>query len=203
MINSLKARLTVSRPRCALALSLLLAPSIGTAALVDNLTIGNPKALSLGNAVTADPPGVDSIHYNPAGLARVQGREALLKLAVAYFNFRAEFGDYHPQAQEEIDKWALGETDPVENSVSESDQIMLKVPFVDGRTEWPLPVMIVPTGGAAYVPEGKDYTLGTAAFAPMAAGYQRDDDDPGRFMGKEMALTRLTYFSPTIAFKIK
>lgn len=44
--------------------------------------------------------------------------------------------------------------------------------------------------------------LGTAAFAPLAAGYLRDDDDPGRFMGKEMALTRITYFSPTIGFKL-
>lgn len=202
MINSLKARLTVSRPRCALALSLLLAPSIGTAALVDNLTIGNPKALSLGNAVTADPPGVDSMHYNPAGLARVEGREALLKLALAYFNFQADFGEYHPQAQEQIDIWGLGENDPVVNSHSETDTIMLKIPFVEGRQEWPLPAMIVPTGGAAYRPEGANYTIGTGAWAPMAAGYKREADDPGRFMGREMALTRLTYFSPTIGFKL-
>ena len=38
------------------------------AALVENLTMGNAKALALGNAVTADPPGVDAIHFNPAGL---------------------------------------------------------------------------------------------------------------------------------------
>ncbi|HVL00603.1 MAG TPA: outer membrane protein transport protein [Dongiaceae bacterium] len=172
------------------------------AALVENLTIGNPKALALGNAVTADPPGVDSIHFNPAGLTRVQGREGLFKVAVAYFNFRAEFGDYHPLAQAEIDKWGMGETDPVENSVSETDDIMVKVPFVEGRTEWPLPAIIVPTGGAAYRPAGKDYTIGTAVYAPMAAGYVREDDDPGSLMGKEMALTRLTYFSPTIGFKL-
>ncbi|MFZ5605385.1 MAG: OmpP1/FadL family transporter [Pseudomonadota bacterium] len=180
----------------------LLGASQAQAALVENLTLGNPRALALGNAVTADPPGVDSIHFNPAGLARVEGREGLFKLTAAYFNFRAEFGSYHPDAQAEIDKWALGETDPVENSVSETDDIMVKVPFVEGRTEWPLPMIIVPTGGAAFRPEGKEYTLGTAAFAPMAAGYVRDDDDPGSFMGKEMALTRITYFSPTIGFKL-
>lgn len=188
--------------RCAFASLFLCLAQLAPAALVDNLTIGNPYALSMGNAVTADPPGVDSIHYNPAGLARVTGREGLFKLALAYFNFKAEFGDYHPIAQAEIDKWALGEVDPVENSVSETDQIMLKIPFVEGREEWPLPAMIVPTGGAAFRPAGTQYTLGTAAFAPMAAGYQRGDDDPGRFMGKEMSLTRLTYFSPTIGFKL-
>jgi long-subunit fatty acid transport protein len=172
------------------------------AALVENLTLGNPKALALGNAVTADPPGVDSIHFNPAGLARVQGREGLFKLTAAYFNFRAEFGGYHPAAQEQINNWGLGETDPIENSVSETDEVVLKVPFMEGRQEWPLPLIIVPTGGAAFRPAGRDYTLGTAAFAPLAAGYVRDDDDPGRFMGKEMALTRITYFSPTIGFKL-
>lgn len=183
--------------------SILLAVSpFCSAALVDNLTIANPKALALGNAVTADPPGVDSIHFNPAGLARVTGREGLFKLTAAYFSFRSEFGSYHPDAQQLIDTWGLGETDSVENSVSETDDIVLKVPFVDGRQEWPLPMIIVPTGGAAFQPVGKGYTLGTAAFAPMAAGYVRADDDPGRFMGKEMALTRITYFSPSIGFKL-
>ncbi|HEY9029401.1 MAG TPA: hypothetical protein VIP05_34260, partial [Burkholderiaceae bacterium] len=37
------------------------------AALTDNLAV-SPVAMSLGNAVTADPPGIDSIHANPAGL---------------------------------------------------------------------------------------------------------------------------------------
>ncbi|AUM11561.1 OmpP1/FadL family transporter [Ketobacter alkanivorans] len=184
------------------ASALLVVSPLCSAALVDNLTIANPKALALGNAVTADPPGVDSIHFNPAGLARIQGREALFKLTAAYFNFKAEFGSYHPDAQAQIDTWGVGATDSVENSVSETDDIVIKVPFVDGRQEWPLPVMIVPTGGAAFRPAGKDYALGTAAFAPMAAGYVRDDDDPGRFMGKEMALTRITYFSPSIGFKL-
>ena len=38
--------------------------------LGQNLTIANAKALSLANAVTADPPGPDSLHFNPAGLYR-------------------------------------------------------------------------------------------------------------------------------------
>lgn len=184
----------------ALVASSLLIPAVGQAELVNNLTIGNPKALALGNAVTADPPGVDSIHFNPAGLARVKGREALLKLTLASFNFNVEFGDFSPQAQAEIDKW--GYDDSIDNTTSEADGIVLKIPFVDGRTEWPLDWLIVPTGGAAYVPHGHNFTVGTAAYSPMAAGYVRNEDNTGRFMGREMALTRLTYFSPTIAFKL-
>lgn len=181
----------------------MLALSTGaSAALIENMTIANPKATALGNAVTADPPGIDSIHYNPAGLARVKGREGLFKLSVVSFTFGAEFGSYHPLAQAEIDKWGLDETDPVENSVSETDTPVIKVPFIGGRTEWPLPVVIVPTGGAAVNTPGTNYTWGTAVFAPFAAGYQRADDDPGIYMGKELGLTRLTYFAPTIGFKL-
>ena len=54
--------------------------------VADSLTIGNAKALSLGNAVTADPPGIDSIHFNPAGLARIKGRVLQLKMVAADFS---------------------------------------------------------------------------------------------------------------------
>src|SRR5690606_36495113 len=61
-------------------LAAVLLPVTCPAAIVENLTMGNAKALSLGNAVTADPPGLDSIHYNPAGLARLDGRQYNLKV---------------------------------------------------------------------------------------------------------------------------
>ncbi|RLP54431.1 MAG: hypothetical protein D6160_10385 [Ketobacter sp.] len=186
--------------RCTLVTCFLLGPQLSYGELVNNLTIGNPIALALGNAVTADPPGVDSIHFNPAGLARLKGREALFKVAAASFNFDVEFGHFSPQAQAEIDKW--GYDDSVDNTRSQADSIYLKVPFVGGRTEWPLDFLVVPTGGAAFAPEGANYTIGTAAYSPMAAGYGRNEDNPGRFMGREMALTRITYFSPTIGFKL-
>ena len=185
-----------------LSMPLILAlPHNANAALIENMTIAHPIATAMGNAVTADPPGVDSIHFNPAGLARIEGREGLLKIAVISFSFGVDFGSYDPVAKQEIDKWGLGQTDPVENTSSQSDTPVLKIPFVEGRTEWPLPIVVAPTGGAAYRAPGSDYTLGTAAFAPFAAGYVRDDDDPAIFMGKELALTRITYFSPSIGFQ--
>lgn len=185
---------------CVLAATCVTVSSSASAALVENLTIGSPKALALGNAVTADPPGIDSIHFNPAGLAKVQGREALLKVALASFNFRIEFGDFSPEAQQQLDIW--GKEDPVENSVSETDTAMLRIPFREALVEWPLPFIVVPTGGAAFRPDGENYVLGTAAYSPMAAGYKRDKDDPGRFMGEELSLVRLTYFSPTIGIQL-
>ncbi len=171
------------------------------AAVVENITIGSAKALALGNAVTADPPGIDAIHYNPAGLADVDGRIVQLKGIVAAFQFDATFGEYTPAAQEQIDYWGVGQ-DEIENSESSTTTAALKLPFMEETKEWPLPFIVVPLAGVAYSPPGSDLTFATSVYAPVAAGYQRDEDDPGRYMGKYLSVVRLTYFSPTVAWKV-
>ncbi|MCG8668163.1 MAG: outer membrane protein transport protein [Pseudomonadales bacterium] len=178
----------------------LLFSNIVMAAVVENLTLGNAKALALGNAVTADPPGIDSIHFNPAGLARIEGRQYQLKLLMAALNFGVDFGDHEPQTQAVIDEY--GYEDEAANSSSETSTIGLKLPFSEGVTEWPLPFLVAPLGGAAYSPYGSDITFATAVYTPMAAGYIRDKNDPARFMGQEMSLAKITYFSPSVGVRI-
>lgn len=178
-----------------------LAAKPASAALVENLTVGSAKALSLGNAVTADPPGLDSIHYNPAGLANMDGRIMQLKGIVAAMKFDANFGEYSPEAQEQIDYWGVGQ-DEVENSQSSTSTAALKLPFMKKTKEWPLPFIVVPLGGAAYSPPGSDLTFATSVYAPVAAGYQREEDDPGRYMGKYLSVVRITYFSPSVGWRV-
>ena len=57
-----------------LALLAMLVPGVANAELLQNLFIDN-KAMSLGNAVTADPTGIMDIHFNPAGLTTLDGRQ--------------------------------------------------------------------------------------------------------------------------------
>ncbi|MEZ5507819.1 MAG: hypothetical protein R3F38_18400, partial [Gammaproteobacteria bacterium] len=76
----------------ALAAGIFIA-SHAQAQLLNNVTIGNPKALGMANAVTADPPGVDSIHFNPAGLSKIQGRQRQVKVLVASMQLESEFGE--------------------------------------------------------------------------------------------------------------
>lgn len=172
----------------------------GQAAVVENITLGNAKALALGNAVTADPPGIDAIHFNPAGLTRLSGRQTQLKLLLAGLNFKVEFGGHDPLTQSVLDDF--GYVDEVANSTSETSTIGLKLPFTDGVQEWPLPFLVAPLGGASYRPPGSDVTFATAVYTPMAAGYIRDIDDPGRFMGEELSLAKITYFSPSLGVKL-
>lgn len=170
------------------------------AALVENLTMGNAKALALGNAVTADPPGVDSIHYNPAGLTQLKGRQYNLKVLAASMTFGVEFGGYDEFTQALIDY--NGYEDQAAYKSGETSTVGLRIPFTEGITEWPLPLLILPLGGAAYNPPGTDVTYATAVYAPMAAGYIRDEDDPARFMGQHMSLAKITYFSPSFGIEL-
>ncbi len=176
-----------------------LAPS-AQAAILENLTLGNAKALALGNAVTADPPGIDSIHFNPAGLAKLKGRQRNLKLLMAQFNFRVEFGDHDDVTQDFIDIYDL--EDEASNTVSETDTIGLRLPFSEGITEWPLPVLVAPLGGASFSPPGSNVTFATSVYTPLAAGYTREGDDPGRYMGDELSFMKITYFSPSVGIQL-
>ena len=84
-------------------LPLLFSPAISEASFTDSITIGNAKALSLGHAVTADPPDIDSIHFNPAGLTRLKGRQFFLKGIVGVFSTEMELGEYGDYTQDIID----------------------------------------------------------------------------------------------------
>lgn len=100
------------------------AASTANAQVTHNITLGNPKALALGNAVTADPPGIDSIHFNPAGLAKIKGRERQFKFLVAHMTLEGEFGrqeaddlrDAYNEFQDAADAqdhvWDSTDTDP-------------------------------------------------------------------------------------------
>lgn len=175
------------------------------AQLGQNLFIGNAKALALGNAVTADPPGIDSIHFNPAGLVKMKGTKQHLKFIMGNADISADFTsgtlringeeyDYEDYVEEN-----LGSEDPTLNSSSEIDSFAVYLPGM-GITE--IPIIAAPLGGLSYNPPGSDVTFASAAYAPLILGYTRSDDDPGVNYGREMGLARITYLSPTIGWQL-
>lgn len=174
---------------------LLLLAFTAEAQLAQNLLIGNAKAISLGNAVTADPPGVDAIHFNPAGLSRLSGRQTHLKFVAASVEVTGEFN-----SNASYDQWLEdnNEIDPVANTKSEVKQFAFYSPF-DGVTE--IPLLAAPLGGMSYSPPGSNFTFATSVYSPIAGGFIRDDDDPGRFYAREVGISRITFFSPSFAYK--
>ena len=86
------------RARSLLLASMLASPLVwlvqpAQAQLLTNISVGNPKGLALAHAVTADPPGIDSIHFNPAGLTQISGRQTNVKLLVAHVELESRFGE--------------------------------------------------------------------------------------------------------------
>ena len=210
IITILVHRVYATKAKLLISLILLLVLQPAQASFTDNLTIGNAKALSLGHAVTADPPGIDSIHFNPAGLVRLKGRQMHVKGVYGTFKTEYELGEYGDYQQGLIDQLTeLAWTDEDGNikpgadeyfydealnskSTVEGPTVMLPGGMVD------LPFSGGVMGGASYSPPGTNYTFATNVYAPMMSGYHRADDDPGRFFQQRGAFTLLTYFSPSI-----
>ncbi len=142
------------------------------AQLANNLTIGNPKAMAMGNAITADSSGIDAVHYNPAALSKLKGRQSTVKLLSGVMDIRAKF-----EAREGYNFLGYSD-DPYKSSSSRTLTPVMYLPGLGGMTE--LPVLIAPLAGLSINPPGSKLTFATNVYAPMALGYSRDsDEDPG------------------------
>ncbi len=170
--------------------------SLAQAQLANDLTIGNPKAMAMGNAITADSSGIDAVHYNPAALTKLKGRQTTVKMLSGVMDIRAKF-----DAPADYGSHALGfSDDPVKNSSSRTLTPAMYLPGLGGMTD--IPVLLAPLAGLSINPPGSKFTFATNVYAPMALGYSRDSDsDPARYQGREVALQRLTYFSPSLGYQ--
>ena len=198
---------------CFLLLSLI-SLSISThAQMAENLFIGNAKATALANAVTADPPGIDSINFNPAGLAKVRtgntgwNREVkLIGIADVTMEGTISTPENDPYADQYlnvngcVNQCLLGE-DPTADSTTKMDKFQTYIPGY-GKAGVNLPT-IVPNVGFAYRPHEKSkFTLATTAMAPFSLGLLRSPDDPGVYAGRDVAMGRYIYFAPSVAYEI-
>jgi long-subunit fatty acid transport protein len=147
--------------------------------------------------VTANPQGVvESIHFNPAGLSKLDDRQLELSITNAFLRLSAKFdapADYEILGLDEDD-------DPVANTKSLTRQLAFYAPVV-GYQSPQLPAAALPSAGVSIQPPGSKFTFANGVYVPFAFGYKRGGDDPGAFQGEEVALTRATYFSPSIAYK--
>ena len=180
----------------------LLFASSSYAQLGQNLFQGNAKATALGNAVTADPPGVDSIHFNPAGLSRLKGRQFEVKLITGTASAEAEFIATDSYKESLKSRGYSIEDDAMANTKTSLSSFAGYMPGV-GIVESPTGTVIPPSPmfGMSYTPPGSRFTFANAAYASMAGGYVREEDDPAAYYGQKAGLSRLTYFAPSVSFQ--
>lgn len=194
----------------ALAIATIWSPSC-FAMLAQNMSV-DLRSLSMGNAVTADPPGINAIHFNPAGLTKIKGLQLDVQLLMADFAIEADLS-----APKGFNVFGYSD-DPIvcadaptnndalcsefKTAHTEVAGVALYLPILDQVIKMPPGPITAPTAGIAYKPPGSKFTYANAFYAPMIAGYYREDDDPGVYMGKKVALERITYLSPSVAYKV-
>lgn len=165
------------------------------AALTENLTT-SVVAMALGNAVTADPPGIDSIHFNPAGLARLTGDSETMN------NFGASIrtgANFTAPPGFDVGGWT---EDPVAGKSTGPVRQGMYVPGY-GKPGWRLPGVLIPGLGMAWNKPGSPWTFATAAYMSQAMSLDRTTDvnDPAQFGGRQVQIQRLVYASPSVGYK--
>ena len=169
---------------------IMMMPAIAFAQLSQNLFI-DTKAMSLGNAVTADPVGIMDIHFNPAGLTKLDDRQIQIQLMNIVLKSEAKFSlpDDYDSSQAGLLDIA---DDPILDANGEASSEATAAAYIPGYGIVPmsLPLLTLPNGGISIKPPGSKFTFANAAYAPMAAGFAKDDDDAGRFQAKQVALQR-------------
>jgi len=185
----------VDRLRLVVAAVLLLVSGHAMSALTDNLGT-SVKAMSMGNAVTADPPGIDSIHFNPAGLSHLEGNVKQDNIFGASIRMKSNF---HQPDGFDIGSWTQ---DPLAGSSSGPVRQKLYIPGI-GPTKFNLPMAVGAGLGFSFNKPGSPWTFATETYVPQAVGIDRskDPNDPSRFDGRSVILQRFVYFSPSVAYK--
>ncbi len=200
---------------CPLVSAILLTgfSSAAFAQLGTNLSV-DLRSLALGNAVTADPPGVNAVHFNPAGLTKIQGLQTEQQIIVADFDIQREFtvpAGYNVFGYS--DDPLVCNDGPKDNSnlctdfkgpiSGDVEYVSLYVPILKKMVDLGKGVpMVAPTMGIAYNPPGSKATYATAVYAPLMAGFGAEDGNPGNFMGQQVALERITYLSPSVGYQV-
>lgn len=187
--------------------------STAFAQLGTNLSV-DVRSLALGNAVTADPPGISAVHFNPAALTKIEGLQTDVQGIVANFDIKRQFSvppDYNvfgysddpmvcndgPEIASDICTDFKGTVD------GDVEYASLYVPILKKMVDLGegMPVA-APTAAIAYNPPGSKATFATAMYAPLIAGFGAENGNVGNYMGQQVALERITYLSPTIAYQV-
>ncbi|MCG2609634.1 outer membrane protein transport protein [Acinetobacter sp. SM34] len=183
------------------------------AQLGTNLSV-DIRSLSMGNAVTADPPGISAIHFNPAALTKIEGLQTDVQGILANFDIKREFSvpaGYNVFGYSD-DPMVCNDGPEVSSDLctdfkgtvnGDVEYVSLYVPVLKKMVDLGegLP-MAAPTAGIAYKPPGSKTTFATAMYAPLVAGFGAENGNPGNYMGQQVALERITYLSPSIAYQV-
>lgn len=180
------------------------------AALFENIAI-DAKAVSLANSCTAYPPGIMSIHYNPAGLSCLHdGRQLNIGFTTAAFTLESSF-----RADPDFNGWLGGyydnADDPVNGQSGATAGVHMYVPLLGSQNTGAIGVD-TPLGftsnfapfplGISYRKRNSRWTFAVGAYCPSLGGYYRDDNDPARYLGRAVSMQDIVYAAPAVSYQV-
>jgi long-subunit fatty acid transport protein len=145
--------------------------------------------------VTADPPGLDAIHFNPAGLSRMKGQWFSTSVFGASM---APTASFTAPPGFDIGGW---KDDPIAGTTTGEVSAAAYIPGI-GPLNAPLPAAVGGSFAISYNEPGSPWTFATGAYVTQGVGFSRNEEnDPGRFDGKKVIMQRLVYAAPSVSYK--
>ncbi|MCX5848789.1 MAG: TonB-dependent receptor [Deltaproteobacteria bacterium] len=167
------------------------------AAFAEQIAI-DPRAISLANTVTADPPGISSIHYNPAGLSDLGDGNLISMGAIpASLNITTKF-EADPSVEPFHDFKGDLVIDQIAGTKSTNASGRMYIPLLDITVD----AMAGPVFGVSHRNPGSKWTFAYSAYAPYAGGWESGNNSPARYEGQSVTLQHLIYAGPAISYKI-
>ena len=181
---------------CFFIFGLLLHLPQAQAAFMEQIAI-DPKAISLANSVTADPPGILSIHYNPAGLSLMGDGNYISLGAIPVILLKTDRFTKDPNYEPFHDYQGNVIEDPVANTESTNSSGRMYIPVIDST----LDMLAAPIFGVSHRKTGSKWTFGFSSYVPYAGGWECGDN-ASRFGGKSVTLQHLIYAGPAISYRV-
>lgn len=198
--------------------SLVIIPISSHAVFNENLGV-DTRATSLANTCVADPPGIMSIHYNPAGLSMLdEGQTYFNDLTLPYLrrtgtftpdpDFKGFMNGYwgndplkyptYYQGRENDPNSDHGGPDPLNNTSGTNSSGRMYIPFYK-------PVNFVIGSNMGYASREKDskWTFAFGNYAPYGGGIvEKHSNSPLSFGAKSMYAQHLIYAAPSASLAV-
>jgi long-subunit fatty acid transport protein len=178
----------------AVSVATLLSPVSAEASFHEQIAI-DAKAIALANTVTASPPGIMSIHYNPAGLSLLgDGSFISMGLTLPIVKKTSKFtADSNFQGFD-----GVYNADPLAGTQGTNTSGRMYVPFIG-----PVNTLLGPTLGFAIRKPGSKWTFAIGNYAPFAVGINHGQaGDPSRFGGQSVYQQHLIYAAPAVSYQV-
>jgi len=197
-----------------MAASQFLNPPKAEGAFAEQLAV-DTRAISLANNVTADPPGIASIHYNPAGLSLLSDGTLISMGVTLPFICKKTILNKDPNYEGFHDLNGNLIKDPLWGTQDGPDRLSgnswsgthgsntsgrMYIPVLDTTLDF----LVAPTTlGLSHRNPGSKWTFGYGIYVPFGGGWVgKDEDDPTRWDGQSLYLQHLIYASPSVSYQV-